>query len=159
MTEVETRTALVLGANGGVGGETAAALARHGWKVRALVRAPARSAPRAGWDYVIGDAMDRDAVVAAARGANVIVHAVNPPGYRGWNKLVLSATRLLRARQKALGQRRTPVIALTANTAQSDVAACLAAGADLHIAKPLRPAALLEAIAGFAGRRGDQAAA
>jgi len=89
MTEVQARTALILGANGGVGRETAAALARHGWKIRALVRTPAPSSVHAGWDYVIGDAMDRDAVVAAAEGADIIVHAVNPPGYRDWDKLVL----------------------------------------------------------------------
>ena len=28
-------------------------------------------------------------VIAAARGAALIVHAVNPPGYRDWDKLVL----------------------------------------------------------------------
>jgi NAD(P)-dependent dehydrogenase (short-subunit alcohol dehydrogenase family) len=33
---VETKTALVLGATGGMGSATAEALARHGWKVRAL---------------------------------------------------------------------------------------------------------------------------
>ena len=88
MTGVHSRTALVLGANGGIGGETAKALARHGWKIRALVRAPVKDA-HAGWDYVIGDAMNRDAVVSAAKGADIIIHAVNPAGYRGWNRLVL----------------------------------------------------------------------
>jgi nucleoside-diphosphate-sugar epimerase len=33
--------------------------------------------------------MDGAAVAAAARGATVIVHAVNPPGYRNWNTVVL----------------------------------------------------------------------
>ena len=32
------RIALVLGATGGIGGETARALSRHGWKIRALSR-------------------------------------------------------------------------------------------------------------------------
>jgi len=82
------RIALVLGANGGVGGETAAALVRHGWTIRALVRDLAKTA-RPGFDYIQGDALDRAAVVAAAKGASIIVHAVNPPGYRGWKKLVL----------------------------------------------------------------------
>ena len=88
MTVPSSRTALVLGANGGVGGETAAALVRHGWTVRALVRDLAK-AGRGDIQYVQGDAMDRRAVVAAAEGAAIIVHAVNPPGYRGWRKLVL----------------------------------------------------------------------
>lgn len=85
---VTPRIALVLGANGGVGGETAAALARHGWTVRALVRDPAKGR-LAGVDYRRGDVLDRAAVVAAARDATIIVHAVNPPGYRGWKALVL----------------------------------------------------------------------
>jgi nucleoside-diphosphate-sugar epimerase len=39
--------------------------------------------------WVAGDAMRRGDVVAAAAGASVIVHAVNPPGYRHWERLVL----------------------------------------------------------------------
>ncbi len=85
---IPTRIALVLGANGGVGGETAAALVRHGWAVRALVRDLTKTA-RPGFDYIQGDALDRDAVVSAAKGASIIVHAVNPPGYRSWKSLVL----------------------------------------------------------------------
>ncbi|MEJ8811687.1 NAD(P)H-binding protein [Variovorax ureilyticus] len=91
---MERGTALVLGATGGIGGETATALLRRGWKVRALARDPARAAaqwpagtPRPEW--VAGDAMDPDSVIAAARGAALIVHAVNPPGYRNWETLVL----------------------------------------------------------------------
>lgn len=88
MTSSPNRIALVLGANGGVGGETAAALVRHGWTVRALVRDLGKAA-RPDLQYVQGDVMDRAAVVAAAQGVSVIVHAVNPPGYRGWKQLVL----------------------------------------------------------------------
>jgi nucleoside-diphosphate-sugar epimerase len=36
-----------------------------------------------------GDAMSAADVTAAAEGVGVIVHAVNPPGYRNWGKLVL----------------------------------------------------------------------
>ena len=38
-----TRIALVLGATGGIGGETALALARHGWKIRAFARGTSSS--------------------------------------------------------------------------------------------------------------------
>jgi len=83
-----TKTILVLGATGGVGGETARALLRHGWAVRALARRiPADGEPAIDWRQ--GDAMDRDAVMAAAEGVEAILHAVNPPGYRNWSKLVL----------------------------------------------------------------------
>ena len=91
---MERGTALVLGATGGIGGETTAALLRRGWQVRALARDPAKAAAQ--WpagttrpQWLAGDAMDADRVVAAARGASLIVHAVNPPGYRNWNTLVL----------------------------------------------------------------------
>jgi nucleoside-diphosphate-sugar epimerase len=84
------RIALVLGATGGVGGETAAALARHGWSIRALARDPAKGAKaRPNYDWRQGDALDAAAVAYAAEGARLIVHAVNPAGYRGWAKVVL----------------------------------------------------------------------
>jgi nucleoside-diphosphate-sugar epimerase len=89
---VMDRMALVIGATGGVGSETAAALLARGWKVRALHRRPEEAAktaidPRIEW--VLGDAMDAASVVEAARGASAIVHAANPPGYRNWKGLVL----------------------------------------------------------------------
>lgn len=87
------QTALVLGATGGVGGETAAGLLRHGWQVKALARDRAKAAANrsvpAGIEWLQGDALDGDSVMAAARGAALIVHAVNPAGYRNWGRLVL----------------------------------------------------------------------
>lgn len=86
------RTALVLGATGGVGGAVAAALARQGWMVKALVRDPAKAAAEAKGrqpQWIAGDAMNRADVVAAAIGVDAIVHAVNPPGYSDWDRLVL----------------------------------------------------------------------
>jgi len=88
----QTRTALILGATGGIGAELAAALGRHGWRITALHRNPAAAAARtstAGIHWVPGDAMSRDDVTQAAQGAALIVHAVNPPGYRNWGRLVL----------------------------------------------------------------------
>jgi len=82
-------SALVLGATGGVGGEIARALLRRGWHIRALVREPARRKLRADIEWLAGDAMNASDVADAARGMEVIVHAVNPPGYRDWDKLVL----------------------------------------------------------------------
>jgi nucleoside-diphosphate-sugar epimerase len=84
------KTALVLGATGGIGGAVAARLARDGWHIRALHRNVAtvrRAAPHYQW--IAGDAMRPADVLAAARGADLIVHAVNPPGYRNWGELVL----------------------------------------------------------------------
>ena len=83
------KTALVLGATGGIGGEMARRLRAGGWRVKALVRSVEAAGRLPGIDCGVGDAMVRDDVVAAARGASVIVHAVNPPGYRNWAELVL----------------------------------------------------------------------
>ncbi|MBE7198883.1 MAG: NAD(P)H-binding protein, partial [Parafilimonas terrae] len=87
------KTALVLGATGGVGGAVTRAMLARGWRVVALVRDPDRAAVAWGAsvapDWRAGDAMDRADVVRAARGTGVIVHAVNPPGYRKWDRLVL----------------------------------------------------------------------
>ncbi|MBD8871580.1 NAD(P)H-binding protein [Rhodanobacter sp. DHB23] len=84
-----THTALIIGATGGAGGEIAAALLRRGWTVRALVRNVARPGldPRIDWRE--GDALQADDVMQAAAGVDVLVHAVNPPGYRDWDTLVL----------------------------------------------------------------------
>ena len=82
--------ALVLGATGGIGGEAARQLRDAGWSVRALqrgLRQPVEQ--RGGITWLQGDAMNRDDVLKAARGCAVIVHAVNPPGYRRWSELVL----------------------------------------------------------------------
>jgi len=100
-----SRTALVLGATGGIGSETARALSRLGWKIRALARngRPAKSTDS--WEWVKGDALDRDSVVAAAQGTHAIVHAVNPPGYRNWATLVLPMIENTISAAKASGAR------------------------------------------------------
>jgi nucleoside-diphosphate-sugar epimerase len=99
-----TKTVLVIGANGGVGRETALAFARRGWRVRAFARRPEPGA-LPGADWISGDAMNAGDVAEAARGASVIVHAVNPPGYRDWNRLVLPMIDNTVAAAKAEGAR------------------------------------------------------
>jgi nucleoside-diphosphate-sugar epimerase len=105
----DTKTALVLGATGGIGGETAAALLRHGWRVVAMARDPARRPAKAGLAadaaWVAGDAMNADDVRRAAEGVEAIVHAVSPPGYRGWGRLVLPMIDKSIAAAKATGAR------------------------------------------------------
>jgi nucleoside-diphosphate-sugar epimerase len=102
------QTALVLGASGGIGGEVARRLAARGWTVRALNRDPERlsAADRSsGFAWVHGDAMSAADVAAAAEGASVIVHAVNPPGYRNWGRLVLPMLDNTIAAARATGAR------------------------------------------------------
>src|ERR1700685_993100 len=81
---------LVLGATGGIGGEVARQLREAGWEVRALQRRAAQPVEqRAGIAWIRGDALNAHDVCTAAAGCSVIVHAVNPPGYRRWSELVL----------------------------------------------------------------------
>jgi nucleoside-diphosphate-sugar epimerase len=82
------KTALVLGATGGVGGAVMRRLIAGGWDVKALTRRATLNLPQE-CQVVVGDAMDPAAVASAAEGVSVIVHAVNPPGYRDWDRLVL----------------------------------------------------------------------
>jgi nucleoside-diphosphate-sugar epimerase len=102
MSQSANKIALVIGASGGIGGETAAALARHGWSVRGLARRPLADAAIA---WIKGDAMNAADVLRAAQGAALIVHAVNPPGYRDWDKLVLPMLDNTIAAAKAVGAR------------------------------------------------------
>ncbi|SFW70823.1 SDR family oxidoreductase [Luteibacter sp. UNCMF366Tsu5.1] len=82
--------ALVLGASGGIGGEVARQLRDTGWDVLALKRGlSAETEQRDGLTWLRGDAMERQDVLDAAKGCAVIVHAVNPPGYRHWAEQVV----------------------------------------------------------------------
>jgi nucleoside-diphosphate-sugar epimerase len=104
------KTVLVLGATGGIGGETAVALLRHGWNVVAMARGGRPTAERldprlANMSWIAGDAMHAADVARAAAGVHAIVHAVNPPGYRNWAKLVLPMIDNSIAAAKAVGAR------------------------------------------------------
>lgn len=82
--------ALILGISGAIGGAIADALAARGYRIRALARSGRGNRTR-GYpvDWINGDALDQAAVVEAARGAVVIVHGVNPPGYARWRELAI----------------------------------------------------------------------
>jgi nucleoside-diphosphate-sugar epimerase len=85
-----TNKVLVLGATGGIGGELARQLKDRGWDVRALQRrGELKVEKRNGITWFRGDALNAQDVMTAAQGCSVIVHAVNPPGYRRWSELVL----------------------------------------------------------------------
>jgi uncharacterized protein YbjT (DUF2867 family) len=108
MTHTLNKTALVIGATGGIGGAVALALVAHGWRVKALNRNPARAAKdhaMTGVEWLQGDAMKTDEVTAAAAGASLIVHAANPPGYKDWDKLLLPMMESSIAAARATGAR------------------------------------------------------
>jgi nucleoside-diphosphate-sugar epimerase len=102
-------TALIIGATGGFGSEMAVALRNHGWQVRAMHRKPKAAARQLAdmpfIDWVKGDAMNAADVKAAAVNAEIIVHAVNPPGYRNWGGTVIPMIDNTIAAAKATGAR------------------------------------------------------
>lgn len=99
------RTALVIGATGGIGGAVAHALIAHGWRVLGLNRSPDDARSRASWvgpvEWIAGDAMNEADVAAAAAEADVIFHGANPPGYKNWRGLAIPMLRntIVAARQ------------------------------------------------------------
>jgi len=102
MTRPAHRTVLILGAGGRFGRAALAAFHEAGWQVRAFVR-PGRAldAPA---DVIRheGDAFDPAAVSAAAQGADVIVHALNPP-YPRWTTDLPKSTASVLAAARASG--------------------------------------------------------
>ena len=58
----------------------------------------------------------------------------------------LAAISEIRAREARLSRPRTPIISLTANAMPHQIEACIAAGADLHLAKPVSMHALYQSI-------------
>jgi PAS domain S-box-containing protein len=78
---------------------------------------------------------------AAARRYDVILMDLEMPVLDG-----LSAIREIRRREA--GGRPVPILAMTAHATPNDVARSLEAGATGHLSKPIREAALLQAIAG-----------
>ena len=63
----------------------------------------------------------------------------------------VEATIAIRAREEAAGRTRTPIIAMTAAAMQSDKEACIAAGMDDYLAKPIRAKDLLEKLLAYGG--------
>jgi signal transduction histidine kinase/CheY-like chemotaxis protein/HPt (histidine-containing phosphotransfer) domain-containing protein len=70
----------------------------------------------------------------------------------------LAATRAIRALEQARDAAGTPILALTANARPADLAACIQAGCDAHLSKPIAKTRLLQAIDEYAqnGRRVDK---
>jgi nucleoside-diphosphate-sugar epimerase len=78
-------TALVTGATGLVGSHIVEQLARSGWRVRGLARSDssARALSAAGAEPVRGDVADRDSLIGASEGADVIFHTAAVITQRG----------------------------------------------------------------------------
>jgi nucleoside-diphosphate-sugar epimerase len=78
---------LVLGAAGSLGRAAAEAFRDAGWEVASLVRGASAEGAASGTRIIEVDARDSDSVAEAARGVDVVLHALNPP-YAEWPTLV-----------------------------------------------------------------------
>lgn len=94
--------ALVLGANGRIGRACATAFRDAGWTVRGLVRPGTAARPPDGVEPVAADGGDAVGVAAAARGADVVINALNVP-YERWREAVPAFTAAALAAQRAAG--------------------------------------------------------
>lgn len=89
-SQSRSKTLLIIGATGGIGGEVAKSFARGGWTVRALARKPKEAATN--FDHLgvtewrKGDALKSKDVLKAAKGVDAIFHGANPPGYQKWRE-------------------------------------------------------------------------
>src|SRR5688572_13575321 len=92
---------LILGANGRLGQSLVRAFLDAGWSVHGQVRRDAPGSANAGVKWLrIG--LDEPARLAeAARGADVVVHAVNPP-YPAWHTQALPLAQSAIATARAL---------------------------------------------------------
>jgi nucleoside-diphosphate-sugar epimerase len=83
-------TVLILGARGRLGLAAARAFRDAGWRVLGQVRPGAPTPKEPGVDWLATDLADTGVLAAAAAGAELVLHAVNPP-YPRWEQDALPA--------------------------------------------------------------------
>jgi nucleoside-diphosphate-sugar epimerase len=79
---------MILGGSGQLGRAAAKAFKSAGWQVASLVRASSAGGAAPGTEIIEVDARDVESVVAAASGADAVLHALNVP-YTDWGRLAL----------------------------------------------------------------------
>jgi nucleoside-diphosphate-sugar epimerase len=97
---MQTKTAIVIGANGAFGKSVAQALVAKGWHITGLMRS---AKPSTLYHQIIeSDAKNAAQVAAACVGQNLIIYGVNPP-YPEWEKDALPMLQNTIAAAKASG--------------------------------------------------------
>src|SRR6266849_6419123 len=79
---------VVLGGAGRLGRAAAEAFKSAGWQVASLVRGSSAAGAAPGTEIIEVDARDAGSVIAAANGADVVLHALNVP-YADWAQIAL----------------------------------------------------------------------
>lgn len=95
-------TIAIIGAAGHIGYSAGEAFTRAGWTVKGIGRGTRVSEMPAGVEPVEGNAYDVASLIAATRGADVILHAANP-AYDKWETTVLPMAENAIAAAKAHG--------------------------------------------------------
>ncbi|HVX91903.1 MAG TPA: NAD-dependent epimerase/dehydratase family protein [Xanthobacteraceae bacterium] len=93
---------LILGAAGRCGHAAAEAFRDAGWSVASLVRPGAAARAAARTQIVEANALDGEAVIKAAHGSDLVLHALNPP-YTDWSRLALPLADVAVAAAQAAG--------------------------------------------------------
>jgi putative NADH-flavin reductase len=96
----------LFGATGRVGGRLLEYALTLGHEVRALVRDPAKLAPRAGLEIVQGDVLDADAVARVVAGAEVVLSGLGGAGVHEPGEAQSQGMRNIVAAMRAHGVRR-----------------------------------------------------
>jgi nucleoside-diphosphate-sugar epimerase len=79
---------IILGGAGQLGRAAAQAFKAAGWQVASLVRGSSAAGAAAGTEIIEVDARDAESVIAAAAGADVVLHALNVP-FGEWERLAV----------------------------------------------------------------------
>jgi nucleoside-diphosphate-sugar epimerase len=93
---------LVLGAAGQLGHAAAEAFHAAGWQVASVLRGSAAMRAVPGTEIIEVDARDREALVAEARDADIVLNALNPP-YTRWAQLAVPFAETAIAAARAAG--------------------------------------------------------
>ena len=96
------QTIAILGAAGRVGDAAARAFVKAGWRVKGVARSSKGDQLAPGVEWVKADAFDRRSLVAACRGADVVLNALNPQ-YTEWEEKVMPMAENVVAAVEAAG--------------------------------------------------------
>lgn len=96
------QTIAILGAAGRFGDAAARAFVKAGWRVRGIARGEKLKTLAPGVEPVEANAYNRDELVAACAGADIVLHALNP-AYDNWSDTVLPLAENVLAAAEAAG--------------------------------------------------------